>query len=290
MRRRIVALIICVIGVVLLGVGAICLFVGRENPDKNQGGKPQGEHQTDTPEWTVNGKTYLSEYPMHCDISEYKYLSTAGGELYRDQFGNEKVSAYGVRLKYLGAEKYTTEYCLVMPSEYEEETVTTIFGIDGDKWVAEYVFCDGIATATATNCPRLKRIVLGDAVDDLLVASCPALVEIQWPEAGVLEYVVGLWQCDSLESVILPDSVKYVDTFCYNMPSLTELKLPDGLEYIGNSSIGGLDSLEYVDIPDTVTYIGEEVFTFCPKLTVGVGKGTVAEQYCIDHGIPYVYH
>ena len=56
---------------------------------------------------------------------------------------------------------------------------------------------------------------------------------------------------------------------------------------IGQQAFSGCENLETLRIPAAVDTIGKEVFTGCGRLTVTVAPGSTAEQYCMDHNIPY---
>lgn len=72
--------------------------------------------------------------------------------------------------------------------------------------------------------------------------------------------------CDSLEYAFIPSSMKYIKGFT-KCSSLKSIKLPEGLETIGNQAFCSCDSLKTVTIPSTVQSIGIGAFEWCDSLT-----------------------
>ncbi len=72
--------------------------------------------------------------------------------------------------------------------------------------------------------------------------------------------------------------------------NLKEVNLDTGvLIQIAEKAFSGCTNLERVIIPDTVQEIADNAFENCPKLTLYVTEGSYAEQYAIEHQIPYEY-
>jgi len=74
--------------------------------------------------------------------------------------------------------------------------------------------------------------------------------------------------CNSLTSIILPDSVTEIDHYAFsNCNSLTSIKIPDRVAFIGDYAFYDCSSLVSIIIPDMVTSIGNYVFLRCNSLT-----------------------
>lgn len=136
---------------------------------------------------------------------------------------------------------------------------------------------------------------------------------IDFMEAPDIEKI-GMYafhNCSSLESVLVPNSITYVDvgafrdsgalenaTFfgndnvvpveCfYNCSSLKNVRLSASLKSIQSRAFAGCSSLEYVEISDTVTYIASNAFDGADNVTLGVFYGSYAHQYAVDNEIDY---
>lgn len=64
--------------------------------------------------------------------------------------------------------------------------------------------------------------------------------------------------------------------------------VPDRIAALGEAAFLGCDALTQVILPDSLTRIGEGAFMYCYDLVLTVVKGSYAEQYAKDNGIPYV--
>ncbi len=89
--------------------------------------------------------------------------------------------------------------------------------------------------------------------------------------------------CTYMETLSLPPSVRIIDDEAFRMPidtvnyttgSLKEIKLPEGLQYMGFECFRMSNQLKSVTIPDTVTHYGEGAFRASARLeSVTLGKG-----------------
>ena len=76
-----------------------------------------------------------------------------------------------------------------------------------------------------------------------------------------------LWQCSSLQSVTIPDSVTSIDESAFSWcTSLQSVIIPDSVTSIGDRAFWGCTSLQSVIIPDSVTSIGNKAFSDCKSL------------------------
>lgn len=96
-----------------------------------------------------------------------------------------------------------------------------------------------------------------------------------------------------LGSVVLPDTVNYIDDMAFNYnDTLTSIQIPDKVTYIGYWAFNNCTNLQYVNIPRSVKMIGQYAFhqtriqsLYIPKEVGNVGiKGDVFSP-CMGDGI-----
>lgn len=73
-----------------------------------------------------------------------------------------------------------------------------------------------------------------------------------------------------------------------NCVNMTGVAIPGGTLEIGPRCFQGCSKLRSVKIPKSVKTIGEEAFAGCQNLVIYGEAGSDANQYCTDHGIPFV--
>ncbi len=81
----------------------------------------------------------------------------------------------------------------------------------------------------------------------------------------IYDYV--FYDCTSLESIVVPESVKSIGSYAFSCcRSLTNIRVPDSVASIGNGAFGNCTSLTSITISDSVTSIGEGAFQVCTSL------------------------
>ena len=121
------------------------------------------------------------------------------------------------------------------------------------------------------DCINMKSAVIEDGVEKIGAYAFYSFVVI-WGEDDIeAEYY------SSLESLVLPDSVKYIGESAFLDTLLSgELKLPASLQYLGESAFSGCSSLTSMTIGNSVTSIGNSVFNGCTALTTIIIPNSVA--------------
>lgn len=69
-------------------------------------------------------------------------------------------------------------------------------------------------------------------------------------------------ECDSLETVVIGDTVKEIEECFYECENLKEVILPDSLEIIGSATFEYCSGLEKIVVPDSVTHIEDDAYFF----------------------------
>ena len=77
----------------------------------------------------------------------------------------------------------------------------------------------------------------------------------------------AFYNCSSLTSITIPDSVTSVGGNAFESCSLTSVTIPDSVTEIGYDAFKDCHSLTSVTIPDSVTEIGGAAFQNCTSLT-----------------------
>ena len=88
--------------------------------------------------------------------------------------------------------------------------------------------------------------------------------------------------CDLITVVILPDTVKRIESLAFNTcEDLEYVYLPEGLEYIGQEAFECCDELSYIRVPDSCTTVEIWAFDLDPRLYLSVPSkfGNVDSDY-----------
>ena len=146
------------------------------------------------------------------------------------------------------------------------------------------IYYPSAATAKSYVIPDGIQRIEEDAFD-----SCFSLTSVTIPDSVTTIGRSAFSSCRALTSVAIPDGVTSIDGWTFlDCSSLTSVIIPDSVTSIGDGAFADCDSLTSVTVPDSVTSIGRDAFARCESLILTVGKGSCAEQYCIDNGLNYV--
>lgn len=102
----------------------------------------------------------------------------------------------------------------------------------------------------------------------------------------------GIFRSQGNKKVILPERIKNIGrrTFCC-CEKLKDIVLPDSLTGMGKyvlSTARLLESMTELLLPGSLTDIGVNIAARCSNLMVYDIPGTVAEDYFIENGVPYM--
>lgn len=76
----------------------------------------------------------------------------------------------------------------------------------------------------------------------------------------------AFYQCGSLRTVLIPDSVTSIGNLAFALSGLTEVTIPDSVQTIGYSAFGMCNFLENITVPASVTDLGDRAFMGCSRL------------------------
>ena len=153
---------------------------------------------------------------------------------------------------------------------------------------------------------NIKELYFPDNVNKictLYFGGCEKLEKVEFPQSLNEIGDNCVYMMDSLERIEVPMSVSSIGFWSFSScKKLSEIILHEGLLEIGEYSFSKLPSCKFIDVPDSVEKIGKGAFMNIISgegenvvfdntvITLGVGKGTYAEQYAIENGIKYEYH
>lgn len=76
----------------------------------------------------------------------------------------------------------------------------------------------------------------------------------------------AFYQCSSLYSVTIPDTVNSIGNLAFALTGITQIQIPDGVKTVGYSAFGMCTGLKSVVIPSSVTELGDRAFMGCSRL------------------------
>lgn len=125
-----------------------------------------------------------------------------------------------------------------------------------------YYICSGIGTATGTD------IVIASIYDGKHVT---AIAERAFKD------------CNSLESVFIPNGITAIGNYAFGNTDLTRLVIPDSVTTIENYAFYGCTKLVEITIPAGVTSLESYTFTNCTSLKTIYFKGTKEQWRSLPH-------
>ena len=98
--------------------------------------------------------------------------------------------------------------------------------------------------------------------------NCSSLTSVTIPDSVTEIGWSAFANCISLTSITIPDIVTTIGVCAfYSCSSLTSITIPDSVTSVGNQAFDGCSSLTSITIPDSVTTIGWGAFCRCSSLT-----------------------
>lgn len=127
-------------------------------------------------------------------------------------------------------------------------------------------------------------------IGDYAFPYCNFLTEVELPESLTTIGQGAFAACGLLRKIELPEGLTTIGTDAFlGCKSLTEIEFPEGLTNIGDHAFILCESLTKIKLPESLTTIGDGAFDNCESLTLVVEKGSYAQQWAKESGIPYTY-
>ncbi|MBQ6231992.1 MAG: leucine-rich repeat domain-containing protein [Clostridia bacterium] len=124
-------------------------------------------------------------------------------------------------------------------------------------------------------------------IGDEAFFDCISLAKITLPSSINMIGRSAFYNCESLESVSLPRVTAIEAAVFHDCHKLNYVYIPDSVTSIGAGAFARCFVLPTLSIPNSVASIGKSAFQACNNLTVTVGKGSFAEDYCINNQVRY---
>lgn len=207
---------------------------------------------------------------------------------------------------------YILHYCTVCSYSYREDMPTDSEASDNEIYDANgiryYLESDGNLWVSDIGKCTSKNITIPSRVGNRSVVGVYSsaftgntdIQSVNFAEGITTIGVAAFLQCKNLKSVNFPSTLKRIENTAFSGCSIENLILPNGLEYIGNGSLGvaggkivvpnsvqtignlafARTAVEEVVIPGNVT-LGISVFKECQslkKVTIGNGLKTIPNQ------------
>ena len=149
-----------------------------------------------------------------------------------------------------------------------------------------------VGNSAFSGCGALARVDLGGlegGIGDHVFADCEALTEIDIPEGVTSIGYCSFSSCTRLRRIGLPAGLRSIgDQAFISCSALEALDLPDGVETLGEGILYGNYVIETITIPRSVMEMTEALYATSIRF-VYLYRDTVAEQYCLDHGLQFEY-
>ena len=148
--------------------------------------------------------------------------------------------------------KYSDEELLEFELSFDE----TYYCVIGYKGSPQYI-----------TIPKTKDGLLVKEIAIEAFRNCDTLISIILPDSVKIIGSYAFRGCDSLTSITIPDSVTTIGDSAFSYcNSLTSVVIPDSVTSISNYAFYDCDSLTSITIPDSVTTIGDSAFYECDSL------------------------
>lgn len=165
------------------------------------------------------------------------------------------------------------------------------------SYLGSSVFSGCTAMKGIVNIPNLSSNFLAGEFYATSISKVQSLGQMTQLSTGSNNTLTGSFgQCSSLESVILPDSLTSIGTYCfYNCTKLSDIALPPSLQKISNSAFQGCTSLSFEDLQlPNLTSLGQNAFhgVKIKKMVLGsdgvaltLSTGTISSQNYGDKSV-----
>lgn len=175
----------------------------------------------------------------------------------------------------------------------DDNGTLTVSG-EGEMFDYNYYVQDGKGYSNTPWCNEMnsiKRVIFEEGITRIgncAFRDCDNLTEVTFSN-GLIEIGSGAFMFTDISKVVLPDSVKTLDSACFQYCfMLNDIYLGKSLEYIGRDVFSDDSSFDCITIPKSVRYIGERAFARCGLNTIYY-EGTKEQWNNIDKSAAWDY-
>lgn len=165
---------------------------------------------------------------------------------------------------------------VVVPRNYDRSTVVSVanFALENNDKIRSVDFMDA---------PDLSKIGM------YAFNGCNSLESVIVPDSITTVDVSAFRGCSSLENVEFYGNNNTIPVECfYNCEALKSVRLSAYLTSIKSRAFAGCTSLEYLELPDTLNSIAANAFDRCDNITLGVWYGSYVYNFAVDNKISYI--
>lgn len=278
MKKRLIIMILCVLGVVCAGATAACGAPVLSAPRHVWVEKgPTG----DTVYWSEseNASGYVVEINGESNTTNRTSMALSRFELVAGVKYEIKVKAVKAGMRdsdWATAEYVKSEFVGVAYRAVDEESyaVSGIGNASGAVVIDDYYLGKPVVAiddSAFMNVGRITEVVFGSnivSVGSNAFYGCTSLSAVAFND-GLTEIRSSAFQgCSLLSEVEIPGTVISIgaNAFAY-CRGIARLSLSDGVEIIGNSAFYACESLARVVTPKSLVYVGVSAFSDCTALT-----------------------
>lgn len=140
------------------------------------------------------------------------------------------------------------------------------------------------------DCQSLEQILLPCGVRTIgahAFSRCKALKRIQFPEQLTTIDTRAFYFC-GMDQIKLPDTLEYLgDSAFFKCSYLTTVRLPESIRHIGKWVFHGCSRLQVLEIRHDPEYIGEWIINRAARIRCY--RGSVVDRYCRESGFTVEY-
>lgn len=144
---------------------------------------------------------------------------------------------FGKNIEYIGKRAFLGSGCGSVDEPLEPAEITIETQCDSIV-IDEFAFMNcGFSSITLGKSVRMR---------DFSFCQCPNLTSVTMKDGIKRISLCAFYGCENLESVVIPNTVTYIDMISFSMTSLRELFIPESVTHIGLGAFSACSNLESI--------------------------------------------